>query len=228
MWNFIRRHDLAKVWKDDFDPGVALSPDRREGLLEFEATADPALGGAPYPLFVPGKDGRLQIASLRVLQGAGSFFLAQVGGAEGAPYARLSKEEWATQAEAAKALRGVCGRRGASGFGCSALGRPLPGRRRETAGSETRLRATRRGLMNQAKLIGNLGADPVIKPMAKGQDAAFFSMATTERWKDKDSGGAERKRAVASDCGLRTQVRCLCKGAPSKRQFRPGRRPHRE
>ena len=99
------RHDLAKVWKDDFDRGVALSPDRREGLLEFEATADPALGGAPYRLFVPGKDGRLQIASLRVLQGAGSFFLAQVGGAEGAPYARLSKEEWATQAEAAKALR---------------------------------------------------------------------------------------------------------------------------
>ena len=42
--------------------------------------------------------------------------------------------------------------------------------------------------MNQAKLIGNLGADPVIKPMAKGQDAAFFSMATTERWKDKESG----------------------------------------
>ena len=42
--------------------------------------------------------------------------------------------------------------------------------------------------MNQAKLIGNLGADPLIKPAANGKEAAFFSIANNERWKDKATG----------------------------------------
>ena len=42
--------------------------------------------------------------------------------------------------------------------------------------------------MNQAKLIGNLGADPVIKTGANGKPLAQFSVATKEQWTDRQSG----------------------------------------
>lgn len=44
--------------------------------------------------------------------------------------------------------------------------------------------------VNKVILIGNLGADPVIKEFPNGS-IAEFSIATTETWKDRDSG--ERK-----------------------------------
>jgi single-strand DNA-binding protein len=44
--------------------------------------------------------------------------------------------------------------------------------------------------VNKVILIGNLGADPVIKDFPNGS-IAEFSLATTETWKDRDSG--ERK-----------------------------------
>ncbi|MBI4723991.1 MAG: single-stranded DNA-binding protein [Rhodomicrobium sp.] len=42
--------------------------------------------------------------------------------------------------------------------------------------------------MNEARLIGNLGTDPVIKPTANGKEAAFFPVATTARWNDRATG----------------------------------------
>jgi single-strand DNA-binding protein len=44
--------------------------------------------------------------------------------------------------------------------------------------------------LNRCRIIGNLGADPVIK---QGNDGpmAFFPVATTERWKDKSGGDQE-------------------------------------
>jgi single-strand DNA-binding protein len=42
--------------------------------------------------------------------------------------------------------------------------------------------------LNQVQIIGNLGQDPVIRHTADGKAIANFSLATTESWKDKNSG----------------------------------------
>lgn len=45
--------------------------------------------------------------------------------------------------------------------------------------------------VNKVILVGNLGSDPDIKVMQSGDRVANFSVATSERWKDKSTG--ERK-----------------------------------
>ena len=45
--------------------------------------------------------------------------------------------------------------------------------------------------LNKVTLIGNLGKDPEIRATKDGREIASFSLATTESWKDKNSG--ERK-----------------------------------
>jgi single-strand DNA-binding protein len=42
--------------------------------------------------------------------------------------------------------------------------------------------------MNKVQLIGYLGADPDVRSTQDGTPVAALSMATKERWKDKDSG----------------------------------------
>jgi single-strand DNA-binding protein len=49
-------------------------------------------------------------------------------------------------------------------------------------------------MLNKVTLIGNLGADPDLKSMPDGGQVATLSLATTRRWKDKQSG--ERKEAT--------------------------------
>ena len=44
------------------------------------------------------------------------------------------------------------------------------------------------GSLNKVTLIGNLGKDPEIHNFQNGGRAAHFSIATTDSWKDKDSG----------------------------------------
>ena len=44
------------------------------------------------------------------------------------------------------------------------------------------------GSLNKVTLIGNLGADPEIRSMNNGGKVCTFSVATTESWKDKQSG----------------------------------------
>jgi len=46
-------------------------------------------------------------------------------------------------------------------------------------------------MLNKVSLIGNLGADPDIRQLPNGTAVASISLATTRRWKDKQSG--ERK-----------------------------------
>lgn len=41
---------------------------------------------------------------------------------------------------------------------------------------------------NRAIIMGNLGKDPEIKSMTNGDQVASFSVATSERWKDKSTG----------------------------------------
>ncbi len=47
------------------------------------------------------------------------------------------------------------------------------------------------GSVNKVILIGNLGRDPEVRTMQSGDRVVSFSMATTESWRDKNSG--ERK-----------------------------------
>ena len=47
------------------------------------------------------------------------------------------------------------------------------------------------GSLNKCMIIGNLGKDPEIKTTNTGMRIANFSVATSETWKDKNSG--ERK-----------------------------------
>ncbi len=47
-------------------------------------------------------------------------------------------------------------------------------------------------MLNQVNLIGNLGADPDIKAMQNGDKVANFSLATTEKWNDKNGERKEK------------------------------------
>ncbi len=49
-------------------------------------------------------------------------------------------------------------------------------------------------MLNKVTLIGNLGADPEVRFMPSGGSVANVNLATTRRWKDKQSG--ERKEAT--------------------------------
>ena len=44
------------------------------------------------------------------------------------------------------------------------------------------------GSLNKVTLIGHLGKDPEIRSFQNGGRAANFSLATSESWKDKESG----------------------------------------
>jgi single-strand DNA-binding protein len=47
-------------------------------------------------------------------------------------------------------------------------------------------------MVNKAILIGNLGKDPVVRHTEAGVAVATFSIATSERYKDKDGNTQER------------------------------------
>ena len=42
--------------------------------------------------------------------------------------------------------------------------------------------------VNKVILIGNLGKDPEVRYLPSGEAVANFSIATTEKWKDKNTG----------------------------------------
>lgn len=48
--------------------------------------------------------------------------------------------------------------------------------------------------LNKAMLIGRLGKDPEVRTMQNGDSVANFSIATSETWKDKNTG--EKKESV--------------------------------
>jgi single-strand DNA-binding protein len=47
--------------------------------------------------------------------------------------------------------------------------------------------------INKVTLIGNLGKDPEIRSFQNGGRAANFSVATSESWKDKDTGERQER-----------------------------------
>ncbi len=74
------------------------------------------------------------------------------------------------------------------------------------------------GSLNKVLLIGRLGADPEIKQMVNGKNVARLSVATSQSWKDKNSGEKKEKtewhRVVVFNEGLVNVVQqYLKKGA---------------
>ena len=74
------------------------------------------------------------------------------------------------------------------------------------------------GSLNKVLLIGRLGADPEIKQTQGGKGFASLSVATSESWKDKNSGEKKEKtewhRVVIFNEGLVNVVKqYLKKGA---------------
>jgi single-strand DNA-binding protein len=49
------------------------------------------------------------------------------------------------------------------------------------------------GSVNKVILIGNLGRDPEVRTMSNGGKLANLSVATSERWKDRNSGEPREK-----------------------------------
>jgi len=47
--------------------------------------------------------------------------------------------------------------------------------------------------MNKAMLIGNVGRDPEVRNTQGGDKVVSFSVATSEKWKDKSTGEAKEK-----------------------------------
>lgn len=43
-------------------------------------------------------------------------------------------------------------------------------------------------MLNQAQIIGHLGRDPEVRHLPSGEPVANFTIATTEKWRDKNSG----------------------------------------
>ena len=72
--------------------------------------------------------------------------------------------------------------------------------------------------VNLAILIGNLGKDPELRYTPGGQAVATFSMATTEKWKDKDGKMSEKTEWHNIVCwGRNAEVanQYLKKGSPA-------------
>jgi single-strand DNA-binding protein len=67
------------------------------------------------------------------------------------------------------------------------------------------------GSVNKVILVGNLGKDPEIRTTQDGREIGNFNIATSESWKDKNSGERKDKtewhRVVVFNPGLMTVVK---------------------
>jgi hypothetical protein len=81
--------------------------------------------------------------------------------------------------------------------------------------------------MQKVLLIGNLGRDPEVKYSQQGTAIAQFSVATTERWKDKGGEPQEHTEWFAVKAFRpSTYMRVLC-GGVRRRPPHGGREAHR-
>lgn len=74
------------------------------------------------------------------------------------------------------------------------------------------------GSLNEAKLIGNLGADPEIRSFQNGGKVANLRVATSETWKDRNTGERQERTewhtvAVMSEGLVGVVERFLRKGS---------------
>ena len=80
------------------------------------------------------------------------------------------------------------------------------------------------GTLNRVMLIGHLGHDPEIHNMAGGKRLAALSLATSDRWTDRDTGEKKERtewhRVVVLREGLVDVLQKYArKGAPSAHRF---------
>src|SRR5271167_937800 len=68
---------------------------------------------------------------------------------------------------------------------------PLPQKRER--GSSARKESIMAGSVNKVILIGNLGKDPKVANLNSGDRAVSFTLATSESWKDKNTGERREK-----------------------------------
>ena len=73
------------------------------------------------------------------------------------------------------------------------------------------------GSVNKTILLGNLGRDPEIRAMQSGAKMASFSIATSKRWKDRNTQEQKEKTSWHNICLLYT--------SPSPRDKRQSRMP---
>ena len=64
--------------------------------------------------------------------------------------------------------------------------------------------------VNKVILIGNLGNDPEIRSMKSGNQVANFSLATSESWKDKQTGERKEKTEWHKVCVFNQGLVRLC------------------
>ncbi len=74
------------------------------------------------------------------------------------------------------------------------------------------------GSLNKVTLIGNLGADPEIRTFSNGNKVCNLSIATTEKWRDKNTGENREKTewhrvAIFSEGLVRVCEQYLRKGS---------------
>ena len=50
------------------------------------------------------------------------------------------------------------------------------------------------GSINKVILVGNLGRDPDVRAMQNGDKVVQLSIATSDRWKDKNTGEQKERR----------------------------------
>ncbi len=71
------------------------------------------------------------------------------------------------------------------------------------------------GSVNKVILIGNLGKDPEVRTTNSGEMIANFTIATSDRWKDKNTGEAKEKtewhRIVVFNDNLARVVNDYCR-----------------
>jgi len=74
------------------------------------------------------------------------------------------------------------------------------------------------GSVNKVILVGNLGADPEIKRLSSGDPVANLRVATTESWRDKNSGERQERTewhrvVIFNDALAKVAEQYLKKGA---------------
>lgn len=60
--------------------------------------------------------------------------------------------------------------------------------------------------LNQCNFIGNLGNDPDVRYLPSGEAVANFSIACTDKWKDKNTGEAKEQTEWVRICCFRRQA----------------------
>ena len=85
--------------------------------------------------------------------------------------------------------------------------------------------------MNRVTLLGYAGRDPEVRTLNKGNKAASFPLATTERWTDRDGQPAENTewhRVVAYGAAADAAERLLRKGSAALVEGRLATREYRD